>query len=382
VDDRRFDALARRAGALTLPHLPRRGLIRLAGGVTLAAVLGHAVAPQTAAARCKKEGDPCNKRQCENDGKKCCCKDLECKNDVCKASGGSCPVDPTYNSQFGGTGTGAGKFRMPWGITVDPDGEVYVTDNDNFRVQIFNQNGGFEDEFGSQGSGKSQFRDPLGIAFNKGNDRLFVSDPDQNPDRRLRRFRPDGTGSLDLGGNGEGNPAGIAVDKNKNVWVVDASGTGKIFLYNSSGEFERSFSPTGQGQLQNPEGIAVYRDKNADATYVFVADTGNDRLVKFELVGSALEFVRKKGSFGTENSRFISPTGLAVDKCGNVWVADRGNDRVQVFDKNFKHLVSFGSSGSTDGKFQNPTGVALTPDGDFLYVVDSDNDRVQKLALS
>src|SRR3546814_6223457 len=67
------------------------------------------------------------------------------------------------------------------------------------------------------------------------------------------------------------------------------------------------------------------------------------------------------------------PIGLAVDTCGNVWVADSENNRVAVFDKNLEFVDDV-----TQG-FDLPTGVALGPDGDdTLYVVDSVNERIVK----
>ena len=130
---------------------------------------------------------------------------------------------------------------------------------------------------------------------------------------------------------------------------------------------------------QNPQGIGVFDDDNGNGdTFVFVADTGNNRVVKFRYDNNntdGLTFIEEAGSTGSGSSRFNEPVGMAVDKCGNVWVADRLNDRVQLLDKdlNFKNPLT---------GFNRPTDVALTPNGGGLYVVDSANNQVQKFTLS
>jgi DNA-binding beta-propeller fold protein YncE len=79
---------------------------------------------------------------------------------------------------------------------------------------------------------------------------------------------------------------------------------------------------------------------------------------------------------GSGNNEFNQPTGLVTDECGNVWVADRSNHRIAIFDKNLDFIDDFSDDVS------DPTGVALGPDGDVLYVVDSADDQIVKFTLS
>ena len=251
-----------------------------------------------------------------------------------------------------------------------------------------------------KGIGDDEFREPLGIGFNErsnGNFRLYVVDPIQdNSNRRIRDFEGDVDAS-DFGdqknnlGNATGDdnihPTGVTVDINNRVWVADTEDPGTIFLFNRDGSFIASFEPDfsspGDDQLQDPEGIAVYKD-NDDNTFVYVADTGNNRIVKFEYVSNDSatglayrdEVGNSNGSSGSGNNEFSQPTGLATDECGNVWVADRFNNRFAVFDKNLNFIDNFTRS------FNETTGVALGPNGDELYVVDSANDRIVAFSLS
>jgi sugar lactone lactonase YvrE len=381
VDNRQFDELSRRVGALALPRLPRRGVIGLLGGATLAGALGLALEPQPAgAAKCKDEGKKCDKKKCKKKNKKCCCKDLKCKNGRCEPKGGSCRTDVGNGTEFPAFNASSGpdEFSIPFGVTTDADGDVYVTDTGNERVLVFSANGALLDEFGLEGQEDEDFQQPLGIAYgedNDGNERLYIADPGMsNTNRRFRKFRLNGAHVDNLGETDLTVPTGVAVDSDGNIWVVDATGNGEVFLFNDNGTLVDSFQPGGSGELSNPEGIGVFEENNR--TFVYVADTGKDRIVKFEYDGSELDFVDEAGSTGTQNDRFNDPVGIAIDACGNLWVADRENNRIQQLDKNLNFEDRL-----NDG-FNEPNGVALSPNGKSLYVLDTLNERVVRYPLS
>jgi len=83
---------------------------------------------------------------------------------------------------------------------------------------------------------------------------------------------------------------------------------------------------------------------------------------------------------GTGNGELTSPAGVATDASGNVYVVDSGNSRIQKFDASGNFLTTWGSSGGgMAGLFQNPKGVATDGSGN-VYVADTGNDRIQKFA--
>ena len=124
----------------------------------------------------------------------------------------------------------------------------------------------------------------------------------------------------------------------------------------------------GDGQLAWPNGIAV-----DDSGNVYVADRDNHRVQVFN---SSLDHASTVGFFGSGDGQFDRPEGVAVDGSGNVYVADTGNDRVQVFDFSLDHAATVGSSGSGGGQFSSPSGIAVDGSG-RLYVADTGNHRVQ-----
>ena len=88
-------------------------------------------------------------------------------------------------------------------------------------------------------------------------------------------------------------------------------------------------------------------------------------------------FLRAWGEFGSGNGRFDYPYGIAIDDSDNVYVADTYNDRIQKFDPNGGFLTKWGTSGSGDGQFSWPSMIAIDSSGN-VYVSDWDNFRIQK----
>ncbi|NLA32272.1 MAG: DUF3344 domain-containing protein, partial [Methanomicrobiales archaeon] len=126
---------------------------------------------------------------------------------------------------------------------------------------------------------------------------------------------------------------------------------------------------TEDGDFDTPSGIAVDAIGN-----IYVADRLNWRIQKFDGAGN---FLTKWGSPGSEDGEFQQPAGVTVDTTGNVYVVDEFNYRIQKFDSNGNFLTKWGSQGSGDGEFQRPEGITTDTAGD-IYVVDASNCRIQK----
>jgi streptogramin lyase len=127
------------------------------------------------------------------------------------------------------------------------------------------------------------------------------------------------------------------------------------------------------GGFVTPSGVAVDGSGN-----IYVSEKDGHRVQKFDSSG---RFLTKWGSLGNGNGEFNSPVGTAVDKSGNVYVADSGNHRIQKFNSSGRFLTKWGRLGSGNGKFNSPVGTAVDRSGN-VYVADSGNHRIQKFNSS
>ncbi|MDQ6422854.1 S-layer homology domain-containing protein [Paenibacillus sp. LHD-117] len=179
-----------------------------------------------------------------------------------------------------------------------------------------------------------------------------------------------GTWEYDMNGK-FAYPVGIASDGSGNVYVADTNNN-RIQKFDSSGIFVNAWGSygNGDGQFIEPAGVAV--DGNGN---VYVADRGNRRIQKFDSNGA---FVTAWGSLGSGDGQFSAPAGVAVDASGNVYVADTNNHRIQKFNSSGAFVTVWGSHGSGIGKFSGPQGVAVDGSGN-IYVADWGNSRIQKI---
>ena len=192
---------------------------------------------------------------------------------------GICNLDSDYFGDFGSYGSGNGAFVWPTALAFDREDTLYLADEHNNRVTIFDKSGGFLDKWGVQGQGDGQLNGPAGLAFDE-NDDVYVSDHLNN---RVQKFTKKG---------------------------------GFLFSFGAKGE--------GEGEFNLPWGICV--DADGD---VFVADWRNDRIQKFSPDG---RFLATIGESGQGDGQLSRPSSVTVDKNGFIYVADWGNERIQVFD--------------------------------------------------
>jgi DNA-binding beta-propeller fold protein YncE len=195
---------------------------------------------------------------------------------------------------------------------------------------------------GSGGAASGQFQAPRGLALGADGS-LYVAD---SRNHRIQRFAPDGTVL--------------------SVWGIFA-------------DISKGDAPG--GTFNEPWGVAVGPDGS-----VYVSDTWNHRVQKFTAEG---EFLRSWGNFGQAKAApgvppdsgdsFYGPRGIAVDGQGRVYVADTGNKRIVVFDADGSYLTQFGEPGSELGQLDEPVGVAVSASG-LVYVTDTWNQRVQVFA--
>ena len=194
------------------------------------------------------------------------------------------------------------------------------------------------------------------------------------------------------------NPQGLAVvrlnswedpkDKNDDD---DVTGYGvnsgiNVIVYNKSMSSLGFYGLNESGERKLNKPTAVAANELGD---VYVADTGNHRIVRFFNPKANLKFLRAIGGEGTIPGRFKSPRGLAMDSNHMVYVADTGNHRIQVIRPDDQLHSWFGDQGIEDGELWHPAGLAVTNGkgrwsfykDSFIVLVDLDGTRIQKFSL-
>jgi tripartite motif-containing protein 71 len=288
----------------------------------------------------------------------------------CPGGANTCPY--TTATQIGQRAEGV--MRFPQALAIGPDGSVFVADQGSNVVQVFGPDGVFRREVGIAGSKPGQLG-PVGAIAVAGDGSLLVADGSN----RIDRFDAGGqlidswgrTGS-DVGefrfGAGAGNSAaaggGLAVSGDF-VYVAD-TGNDRVQRFSLDGGHGAEI--VAPGQLANPRGIAVR------GTRLLVADDQHHRLVVFDTGGHLLRAIGQAGS-GPGQLNF--PYGVATDAAGRVFVADDLNHRVVRFSSgpDYPYKGRWGSYGTAAGLLAYPRGLAVAPDGN-VYVANTGNDRI------
>lgn len=275
---------------------------------------------------------------------------------------------------WGEQGSNYGQFNYPSGMDVDANGNLYVCDTENHRVQKFSSDGEYLLSFGTRGSEPGSFDFPCNIAIGL-DGAIFVVD---NGNKRIQKFAADTTLITRWGkeGTGEGefnSPSGIALDGEGYVYVTDYHNH-NIQKFSDSGVFITQWGHYGDGpgELNFPSGITI-----GPGETIYVAECHNDRVQKFSKEGT---FLRMWGDSGEGDAQFTCPIDIDVDGGGGVYVLDNGNSRMQKFDSLGNFITILGGPGTSNGKFDSPEGLALNGSG-YLFISDTRNNRIQKFII-
>lgn len=159
----------------------------------------------------------------------------------------------------------------------------------------------------------------------------------------------------------------VGVLQDKQFTFDDSIGIKTNLFLDSNGTSTGS-TGSGDGQLNTPKDIMVSNDE----TKILIVDSGNNRIQIFNAADNA--YFSQFGSSGSGDGQFYNPTAIASD-ANYYYIADAGNNRIQIFDAaTNEYIGQFGSAGSGDGLFNNP--ISLAVDDNYIYVVDNGNNRV------
>ncbi|MBI2928401.1 MAG: 6-bladed beta-propeller [Verrucomicrobia bacterium] len=167
-----------------------------------------------------------------------------------------------------------------------------------------------------------------------------------------------------------GRVSAVATDAAGEVYVFQRGvKADPILVFDGKGKFLRSW---GKGLFGNPHGLRV----DADG-HVWVTDNGDHQVMKFTRDGRLLLTLGKKQHPGTDAETFNRPTDIAFTRSGDFYVSDGyGNSRVVKFSREGKYLFAWGKRGTGPGEFNTPHSIAVDSKG-LVYVSDRENNRIQ-----
>ena len=265
-----------------------------------------------------------------------------------------------------------GFFKLPDSITLDTcsgvainsEGDIYLLHRGKRPIICFDAHGNYLRSWGDDLIGK-----PHGLRID-GSDNVWATDTDNH---QVFKFSPTGKLLMALGkagtpGNGidEFNmPTDVAFGPAGEIYVTDGYGNRRIMKLTPNGGFLGSWGEPGDepGQFENPHAIVV--DSNGR---IVVADRDNDRIQIFDDAGKLLDIWPG-----------FAPYGLAYDHKGNLFVADGRANKVLLLNDQGEVIRTWGEKGTQPGQFHTPHMLATDSTGN-LYIADARGNRLQKLA--
>jgi len=272
-------------------------------------------------------------------------------------------------STVGMEGKNPGEFYFPYSVTFDPEGNLWVSDKDNHRIQMKDKNTGVWSVVGRKGTNLGEFDEPHVIAFDpEGN--LWVADKNNH---RLQ-MKNKNTGEWIVIGN-EGinlgefkDPWAIAFDHKGNLWVAEKNG--RLQVRNKDTGVWSILGKEGfqLGEFKFPSSIAFDSEDN-----LWVVDGGNKRLqMRNKITGEWISIHK----IGSRPGEFQFPSSIAFDLEGNLWVADSDNNYLQMRNNITGEWIVLGKQGTEPGEFNFPYGIGFDSEGN-LWVADKNNHRLQ-----
>ena len=287
--------------------------------------------------------------------------------------------------QCGKLGAAAGEFHSPIGIAINAKDEIFVSEFKNNRVQKFSTEGKFLSQFPVENM-------PGGIAVD-GQGRIYVA---PMMSHKICVYNEAGKLVRSWGKQGKGDgefdqPGGIAIGKEGTIYVADQVNR-RVQRFTPEGKFLGKWGEYGSkpGQFDGVENI---KSRTGGPNFVALDRAGNvytteaklGRIQKFTAEGKPLLAFGSNstdpGGFGGRPKNLPGPIAIAIDRWDRIWVSST-NNRVQCFSPEGKYLFGFESlqAGDKPGQFHTPHGLAFDS-RDHLYVVDAQNQRIQKFAV-
>lgn len=254
-------------------------------------------------------------------------------------------------------------MKEPMAVAVGTKGLIYVTDTGHNRVQVYRPNGKATFSFGKAGARNGEFNYPYGILA-LGNGHLLVAD---TGNYRVQEFTRTGEFvKVWLPSEKRIKPGMMTMDSKGLVYISDLAGQ-QIVVAGTGGKILRVI-PGVNANLSFPQGLAV--DSSAQ---IWVADGGSSRVKVINGAGQLVKSWDGRGNL-PKGSEFTMVRGLAMDNLGRLFVSESLGNRIRVLDETGTELFRF--PGEQEDGMLFPMGITIDQKG-RIYIADRGNNRVQ-----
>jgi ribosomal protein L6P/L9E len=302
-------------------------------------------------------------------------------------------------------------FNSPWGVALDANGNMYIADSYNNKIRKLTAAGVVSTFAGTGALGNNDgaaatatFNLPFGIVVDK-NGNVYVSDIGSD---NIRKITPGAVVSTFAGstvgatGSADGlgtsatfkDPLGLAIDADNNLYVADAANNeireiapdGTVTTLAGNGVAGATNGTTTTATFNSPLSVAVDAGKN-----VYVTEQNNFDVREISSAGE-ITTVAGSGVAGSQDgigtaASFNYPVGIVSDGSGNLYVTDNGYGTIRIITSTGEvaTLAGNGSQTSSDGSgfgagFNDPLGIAIDTQG-TLYVVDNGSNKIRKITV-
>jgi tripartite motif-containing protein 71 len=293
----------------------------------------------------------------------------------------------TYISQFNAGGT----LNEPRQVTVAPNSDVLVMNARNHQCDVFNDAGALLFTFGSQGTGNGQFTDdPRGVSVSANGNLAFITD---SGGKRVEVFSltSNATNYTKAGfaytiasGTGAGQfvgPRGLTTTADGHLLLTDEWGFGlHEFTFTATSAtptrnlFETAAPVPG---VDTPRGVQV-----AANGQIYIVDYWNQRIEYMNADGTGAASFGFRGNPSQKGAINFAWSAAIQPGTGDIFVANRESNQVEVFSPTGTSLLIFGTKGTGKGQFHFPQGIAFDPTNGTLLVADSGNGRIERFTMS